>query len=72
MDGMALVVQLRRARPDIAVMYMSGYSNILATRGFTDREAVLLEKPFTASVLLSAVRKLLDKASANGARAASP
>jgi CheY-like chemotaxis protein len=65
MDGFELAAELRRARPDTSVMYMSGYSNILVARGLTEGDAVLLEKPFTSDALLIAVRRALDKAAAD-------
>jgi CheY-like chemotaxis protein len=63
MTGRVLVERLRAARPDIAVLYMSGY-----TDGTTDHEGLLepttvfLPKPFTAQLLLAKVREALAAA----------
>lgn len=66
-NGRVVAEQVRAARPDISVLYMSGYSaDTVLSQGFVAEGVQLLEKPFTESTLLSRVRKLLD------ARAAAP
>jgi CheY-like chemotaxis protein len=48
-------------RPDIKVLYMSGYARpVLAGTGTLDAGVNLLEKPFSEDVLLTAVREVLD------------
>ena len=43
------------------MLYMSGYAQpVLASQGTLDPGVALLEKPFTAADLLSAVRHRLD------------
>ncbi len=55
-NGRVLFDQLRLTRPDIAVLYMSGYApGGLLDRGFGDRDAPLVSKPFTTDALLKAV-----------------
>ncbi|GAA2690953.1 hybrid sensor histidine kinase/response regulator [Actinoplanes palleronii] len=61
MLGKELAERLVDVRPSTRVLYMSGYAQpILASQGNLDPGVVLLEKPFTADDLLTAVRKRLD------------
>jgi two-component system cell cycle sensor histidine kinase/response regulator CckA len=61
MLGKDLAERLVDVRPDTRVLYMSGYAQpVLASQGTLDPGVVLLEKPFTASDLLRAVRHRLD------------
>ena len=56
-----LAERLVDARPGTRVLYMSGYAQpVLASQGTLDPGVALLEKPFTAHDLLSAVRERLD------------
>ena len=60
MNGKALFERLHGARPELRVLYMSGYTaNVIAHRGIVDDGAAFLQKPFTISGLLSAVRRTL-------------
>lgn len=61
MLGKELAERLVDARPGTRVLYMSGYAQpVLASQGTLDPGVALLEKPFTADDLLSAVRERLD------------
>jgi PAS domain S-box-containing protein len=61
MLGKELAERLTGARPSTRVLYMSGYAQpVLASQGTLDPGVELLEKPFTANDLLTAVRKRLD------------
>jgi CheY-like chemotaxis protein len=61
MLGKELAERLVHERPDTRVLYMSGYAQpVLAAQGTLDPGVALLEKPFTAADLLSAVRRRLD------------
>ncbi|MFI5491673.1 ATP-binding protein [Actinoplanes sp. NPDC051859] len=61
MLGKELAERITDARPDTRVLFMSGYAQpVLASKGTLDPGVALLEKPFTAEDLLSAVRKRLD------------
>jgi two-component system cell cycle sensor histidine kinase/response regulator CckA len=61
MLGKDLAEKLVAVRPDTRVLYMSGYAQpVLASQGTLDPGVVLLEKPFTATDLLRAVRDRLD------------
>jgi two-component system cell cycle sensor histidine kinase/response regulator CckA len=62
MDGPALADELRRLRPQLKVLYVSGYPDEV----ITGREAHaagmdLLPKPFTPAALLARVRAVLDR-----------
>ena len=63
MDGRELARELRRARPGLRVLYVSGYpadspERTLATPAVLD--APCLRKPFTAAALERAVREQLE------------
>jgi nitrogen-specific signal transduction histidine kinase len=59
MSGPKLAGEIARSRPDIIVLYMSGYvGNALSEHGLDDR-APLLHKPFTPEQLLQMVRDTL-------------
>jgi PAS domain S-box-containing protein len=58
MLGREAAEQIQQTRPDIRVLYMSGYAQpVLADEGHLDPGVLLLDKPFTE-------RELLDKVSA--------
>lgn len=60
MDGVTLAKQLRTLRPEVRVLYMSGFSeDVLRLRGAAEPGFVLLEKPFTLEGLASNVRAAL-------------
>jgi CheY-like chemotaxis protein len=61
MLGKDLAERLVDSRPETRVLYMSGYAQpVLHTHGTLESGVALLEKPFTASDLLTAVRRRLD------------
>jgi PAS domain S-box-containing protein len=55
-----VLAQLRRSRPKIKTVYMSGYGGAAATQAALEPDAVLLDKPFSPEALLRAVREKLD------------
>jgi two-component system, cell cycle sensor histidine kinase and response regulator CckA len=56
-----LVDQLLATRPDMKVLFISGYTNDeLLRRGIPHREAAFVQKPFTADELMRRVREVLD------------
>ena len=62
LNGRALADELRRQRPGLRVLYMSGYPQEVASQArVLDSGAEVLPKPFTAATLLQAVRKVLDR-----------
>jgi CheY-like chemotaxis protein len=61
MSGPELVAQLHRLRPDLKVLYMSGYSeDIIAHRVELQPGTTFLQKPFRSAALLLKVRQVLD------------
>jgi DNA-binding NtrC family response regulator len=62
MSGPDLVDCLHAVRPNLPVLYMSGYANVEMVRDrIAARGASLLTKPFLMSTLLSKARALLDE-----------
>jgi two-component system, cell cycle sensor histidine kinase and response regulator CckA len=60
MGGRDLAARLRESRPDLPILFMSGYADDDATRrGFSDLRIAFLSKPFTTELLVSAVRDAL-------------
>ena len=61
MNGLRLAQQLQRMRPDIAVLFMSGYADDDETRkGVEEARAGFIHKPFSPVQLLIAVRDALE------------
>jgi two-component system, cell cycle sensor histidine kinase and response regulator CckA len=61
MLGKEVAERLLITRPGTRVLYMSGYAQpVLHSQGTLDPGVALLEKPFTATGLLAAVRRRLD------------
>ncbi len=59
--GRQLAEQLQPTRPDMRVLYLSGYTSDHATRsGDVDIRTHFLQKPFTPGVLAKKVREVLD------------
>jgi len=60
MSGIELSAQLRKIRPHLKVLLMSGYAGDLIQRyGVAESEIMLIEKPFTRNGLLSKIRLAL-------------
>jgi CheY-like chemotaxis protein len=67
MNGRELADALHPLRPEMLILYMSGYSeDVIAHRGVVDREIAYLSKPFTPATLAMRVSELL-RPSAGGA-----
>jgi CheY-like chemotaxis protein len=59
--GRELADQLRREQPGLRVLFLSGYAqDLIGHHGVLDPTESFLAKPFTATSLLSTVRKVLD------------
>ncbi len=72
MSGWQLAANLAVSRPELKVLYMSGYTaDLIADHGILEAKITLLEKPFTQELLLQKVRKVLDAELSRGATASS-
>jgi PAS domain S-box-containing protein len=60
LNGAELVRRLRRDRPELAVVYVSGFADSVVDADALDSRTVLLPKPFDEELLVGAVRRLLD------------
>jgi len=61
-SGAALADRVGEIRPDIPVLYVSGYAEgELRREGVNPADQDLLVKPFTHKSLVEAVRRMLDK-----------
>ena len=61
MDGVEIARWARAMRPDLRVIYMSGFGGSLVDEsGRLDEDFVMIEKPFSPATLLRAVRQSLD------------
>ncbi|HTC22582.1 MAG TPA: ATP-binding protein, partial [bacterium] len=65
MNGMELSDELKRARPEMGILYMSGYPReVLSQQGKIDPSIHLIQKPFSNNELAERVRKILDEKAA--------
>jgi PAS domain S-box-containing protein len=63
MSGRRLAELITARRPDLPVLYMSGYSNgLLGTTHILDEDIAFIEKPFTAADLLGKLASIRDGA----------
>jgi CheY-like chemotaxis protein len=62
MDGKKLYEEIKKLRPDMKVLFMSGYTkDIVIERGIIDDEVSFITKPVMPSELLIGLRKILDR-----------
>jgi signal transduction histidine kinase/ActR/RegA family two-component response regulator len=62
MNGRALADELKRVRPDIKILFASGYTeNIIAHHGVLEEGLHFIGKPFTAFALSKKIREVLDR-----------
>jgi len=63
-NGKALAEELRRRRPDLRVLFVSGYpDDIIGRHGVLDPGVEFLPKPFTPAALVARVGGLMSGAS---------
>jgi two-component system cell cycle sensor histidine kinase/response regulator CckA len=60
MSGAVLAEKLTALRPDLSVLFMSGFTGTDGSAQLP-ASATIVEKPFTASILLQVVRDVLDR-----------
>jgi CheY-like chemotaxis protein len=61
LDGRELASQMVLLRPNLKVLYMSGYTDdVIVDRGVLTPGTMLVQKPFTKRTLLQKVRETLD------------
>jgi CheY-like chemotaxis protein len=61
MGGSELARRLITVRPDLKVLYMSGYADdVIAPHGVQDESVTLLQKPFSPELLVGTVRAVLE------------
>jgi two-component system, cell cycle sensor histidine kinase and response regulator CckA len=61
MNGREMAGRVKTLRPDVRVLYMSGYTeDAIAHRGVLDAGVSLISKPFTQESLARKLRELLD------------
>jgi two-component system cell cycle sensor histidine kinase/response regulator CckA len=62
MSGPQLAEKLAATRPDLRILYTSGYAaNVMEQHGVLDERVDLVEKPIAPQALLAKVRELLDR-----------
>ena len=61
MSGRDLAALLKATRPDMVVLFMSGYTDSEIQRHALEPGVALLRKPFTLDELARAVREALDQ-----------
>ncbi len=61
-NGLKIAAEARRSKPDLKLVYLSGYlGDALERHGGTDADAVLIQKPFDDEILGQRLRELLDR-----------
>jgi two-component system cell cycle sensor histidine kinase/response regulator CckA len=62
MNGKELADTLKQMRPDIKVIFMSGYTdNVIIQEGIMESGLMLINKPLIPNILARKVREVLDK-----------
>jgi PAS domain S-box-containing protein len=61
-NGREIVEEIRRIRPEIKVVFISGYTaDIMHSKGILEKDVDFITKPFLKADLLQRVRQVLDK-----------
>jgi signal transduction histidine kinase/CheY-like chemotaxis protein len=61
MTGRQLADEVRKTRPDIKILYTTGYTrNAIVHGGIVDADVALLQKPFSFAALARKIRDVLD------------
>jgi CheY-like chemotaxis protein len=60
MNGKQLADRLTRMRPDLKVLYTSGYTrDVIAHRGVLDADVAYLAKPYSPEALAAKMREVI-------------
>ena len=60
-SGRELAERIVQLRPEIKILYMSGYTDrAIVHHGILQTDAVLLQKPFTLATLAAKIREILE------------
>jgi FixJ family two-component response regulator len=65
MNGKELAEQLLQSRPNLKVLYVSGYADNIIQNVISSPGASFLQKPFTRQVLSKKLREVLPKSAEN-------
>jgi len=66
LSGPDMAMRALQLRPDLRILYLSGYPQVFVDEGGVIGDGVeLLRKPFTPDLLGERVRRLLDQAAAS-------
>ena len=65
MSGQQVAARIRATRPDLPVLFISGYSDQAYARDLHGPRSRFIEKPFTSEVLLACAGELLATAEAD-------
>lgn len=61
MDGHELARKITPIRPDLSILYISGYNHDMATnQSMADPESEFLQKPFSPMDVAKKIRSILD------------
>jgi two-component system, cell cycle sensor histidine kinase and response regulator CckA len=60
MNGPELYRRMQERRPELRVLYISGFSDEAINGVMEDQNADLLSKPFTSTALLGRIKKIFD------------
>lgn len=69
MRGTELAAKMMARRPDVGIVFMSGYTEEAVSEEFASDRMTILEKPYTSDALLRTVREVLERASPKKAQA---
>ena len=61
MDGPTMVREARKSRPDVPVLFMSGYAEEQLRNSIDIDNVAFLAKPFSVQALAEAARRALDQ-----------
>ncbi|MBN2365894.1 MAG: PAS domain S-box protein [Calditrichaeota bacterium] len=69
MSGKELVQNIRKERPDLKVLYISGYTDeVISQQGLLEEDVNFLQKPFPPQKLLMRIREVLEEEKKDGDR----